>query len=111
MLIIAGVKPGMAAFKQALGVRRLLQAEADLPGEEFANPFICFRESGDKTLAAKALMMLRDDYLRGAGACIAGERDAGIAFLLAAGDHSNADVQYAVGLSADDVRGRSECSS
>jgi len=90
------------AFRQAMGVRGLLQAGAGLPNEELANPFVCLREGGNTELALEALTNLSDEYLLGVGLCMAGESEAGMAALKEADGHANAEVQYAAGLSAVD---------
>ena len=102
VLTIAGVKPGMAAFRQAMGVRGLLQASVDLSNDELANPFVCMRDTVNSAQVQVALENISDGYLRGVGLCMAGEGEAGLAALREAGGQSNAEVQYAAGLSTKD---------
>jgi tetratricopeptide (TPR) repeat protein len=98
------LKPGRDALRQAMGVRGLLQAGADILTNEPDKPFVCLRESGNSTLAKAALPNLNDVYLHGVGLCLAGEYESGLAALKEAGKHSNAQVQYAAGLSAIDAQ-------
>ena len=102
ILVIGGLKPGSEAFNQALGVRGLLQAGADIPSDEVNNPFVCLPKAGKSNLAKAALPNLNDDYLQGVALCLAGERDAGLAALKEAGGRSYGNVQYAVALGAID---------
>ena len=106
VLTIAGVKPEMAAFRQAMGVRGLLQASVGLSNDELANPFVCLREAGNSAQVQAALENISDGYLRGVGLCLAGEGEAGMAALREAGGQSNAEVQYAAGLSTKDSQAR-----
>lgn len=80
----------------------MLQAGAGLSIDELANPFVCLRKTGITTTAQDALSNISDRYLLGVGLCLAGKGEAGLAALKEGGDHSNAEVQYAAGLSEVD---------
>jgi tetratricopeptide (TPR) repeat protein len=110
-LAIGGLRPGIDAFRQALGVRGLLQSGAGISSEEPNNPFVCLRTPGNLTLAQVALPSLSDTYLQGVGLCLAGEDQAGMTTLKAAKQHSNANVQYAAGLSVIDAQAGAEALS
>jgi len=102
ILALAGIEPGMSAFRQAAGMQNLLQAGENLTSEEINNPFICLRDGETSTRALVGAGNISDEYLRGAGLCLAGEREAGMAVLKESEGESNAAVQYAAGLSATD---------
>ena len=109
VLTIVGVKPGMAAFRQAMGVRGLLQASVGLSNDELANPFMCMRDTVNSAQVQAALVNISDGYLRGVGLCMAGEGEAGMEALREAGGQSNAEVQYAAGLIIKDFTGKGGC--
>ena len=102
VLALGGWWVGGETFRQAMGVRGLLQLGAGLGSEESANPFVCLREGGNSDLALEALVKLEDEYLRGVGLCLAGKSEAGLITLKEAGGHANAEMQYAAGLSETD---------
>jgi tetratricopeptide (TPR) repeat protein len=89
-----------------MGVRGLLQAGAEISIVEPNNPFICLRKAGNSILSQSSLVNIKDDYLRGVGLCMAGENQPGLEEFIKAGDHSNADLQYAAGKSTDDAQTR-----
>lgn len=105
-LAVTSLKPVSQAVRQALGVSRLLQAGASLSAEQLADPFVCLRGAGDPVLARQALPNLDDAYLQGVALCLAGEHEAGLAALQAAGAHSSAQVQQAAGTAALDAQSR-----
>ncbi len=104
VLAIGGLRPGIETIRQAIGVRGLLQAGAEISNDN--NPFICLRIAGNSAEAQTSLQNIEDAYLRGVGLCMAGELEAGLEELNIAGSHSNADVQYATGRSIDDAQTR-----
>ena len=106
LLAIGGMRPGIEAVRQAVGVRGLLQAGGDIRVEEPNNPFICLRKAGNSEQARSALVNIKDVYLRGVGLCMAGEDEAGVEEFIKAGSHSNAEVQYSAGISTDDAQTR-----
>lgn len=97
-LIVCARQAMGAAWRQAEGVKGLLQASAVLAEEEINNPFVCLREAGNADLAKEAVEKVSDRYLQGVGLCMAGETETGLAALKEAG----AEVQYAGGVSASD---------
>lgn len=99
VIALGGWRAGGETFRQAMGVRGLLQAGAGIPSDGSANPFVCLREGGVSELAMEALAKLDDEYLRGVGLCVAGKNEAGLAELKEADGHANAEVQYAAGSS------------
>jgi tetratricopeptide (TPR) repeat protein len=102
-LVASSWAPLAASLRQSRGVRSLLQAGASLDQAQLADPFVCLRQGGDPAPDQAALSLLQDAYLGGVGLCLAGERGAGLASLQSAGRSTNAAVQYAAGLSADDL--------
>jgi len=104
VVVLAASASGSAldTFRQALGVRGLLQAEAVLPNNELKNPFLCLRSGADTILAREAAGKFTDEYLQGIALCLAGDPSAGLTTLQQADGQSNARVQSAVGLSRID---------
>jgi tetratricopeptide (TPR) repeat protein len=106
VLLLGAVKPGVESVRQAMGVRGLEQAGAEIHIDEPNNPFICWRKAGNSKLAEASLVNLIDDYLRGVGLCIAGDYQAGLEAFGKAGRDSNADVHTAIGLISLDAQTR-----
>jgi tetratricopeptide (TPR) repeat protein len=102
VLGVGGLRAGIEAIRQAMGVRGLLQAGASLATEEPNNPFVCLRTSGISAQAQAALRYINDEYLKGVGLCMAGEGETGKLALQGAGENSNAAVQNAAAISAKD---------
>jgi tetratricopeptide (TPR) repeat protein len=103
-LVVGGMRPGIEATRQAIGVRGLLQAGASYTLDEPNNPFVCLREARNSTQAQNDLQNISDGYLTGVGLCMAGEKKAGIEALSGAGEKASAGVQYAAAISETDAQ-------
>jgi tetratricopeptide (TPR) repeat protein len=101
ILAIGAIKPAREASGQAMGLRRLLVAEASLPEEVLVNPFVCLKAGGTSGMADG--IKLNDTYLQGVSLCLAGDQEAGLKALELAGKASGADIQYAAGMSVIDT--------
>ena len=101
VLVVGGIGPALEAFGQAMGVRELLQAEASLPEDALANPFVCLRDVG--TGASMGGIRLDDRYLQAVSLCAAGEQEDGLKMLKLAGENSGADIQYAAVIMTTDT--------
>ena len=104
VLALGGLRPGVEAVRQAMGVRGLLRAGKEIASDKNYDPFICLRKTGNSILAQTALLNIKDAYLRGVGLCMAGESQPGLEEFMIAGDHSGADLQYAAGRNTDEAQ-------